>query len=122
MRLEKGNLNDLTVFYDEHHGRLKVSFEVMVDALSGWDVWILDDDGPKAIIITKNGYGHISAYRGLVVGTARMKLALDKLGINRTTVSGAFKKGHSLAKRLGFHVEMTEKGVTHYVRNQDNKK
>lgn len=116
MELVRGNLDDLRMFYDEHRGRLKVDFELMSDVLSDWEVWRLEDDGPIAVIVAKDGQGHISAYDGAKVGTRRMKWALNRLGINHTTVSEKFHHGHSLAKRLGFHVEMTEKGVTHYVR------
>lgn len=88
----------------------------MADILSDWEVWRLEEDGPIAVILAKDGQGHISAYDGAKVGIRRIKWALNRLGITNTTVGDQFHAGHSLAKRLGFHVEMTEKGVTHYVR------
>lgn len=116
MNLEIGGIGDLKRLYDRHNGRLNAPFELVREALSDWNVWVLHDNGPKAIVIEKDGSAHIAGYDSENVGIARMKWAIDELKINRTSVSDDFRKGHALARRLGFHVEMTEKGVTHYVR------
>lgn len=115
MNLEHGDLDDLKIFFESHKGRLKVSFDTLLEVINDWKIWRLCDKTVVAIILTKDGAGHI-ANCGQNVGIRRMKWALDELGISKTTVGQEFKKGHALAKRLGFHVEMTEKGVTHYVR------
>lgn len=113
MRLERGTIEDAKMFFDCHKGRLNADLETVKDILRNWEIWKLYDPEQIAVIVVKDGSGHIA---GEKVGTKRMKWVLNALGINRTTVGNEFKKGHSLAKRLGFHVEMTEKGVTHYVR------
>lgn len=117
MNIVKGNLDDLHMFYDEHKGRLKIEFEVMASIISDWEIWILEEEIPIAVIVKKEDQGHISSYNGEKVGIRRIKWALEKLGINRTTVSDKFRQGHSLAKKLGFRVENEKEGVTHYVRS-----
>ena len=101
MILRRGDSSDLRVFYDAHRGRLGMDFEKFKSLVSDWDVWCLDDNGPVAIILTKCGHGHI-ATTGRPVGILRMKQAMSDLDVRYTTVGAAFRKGHSLAKRLGF--------------------
>lgn len=115
MEIEIGDLSDLRTFFDAHNGRLNIDFDVFAEKLKDWEVWRLIDWEIIAIILKKGEYGHI-ANNGTKVGIKRMKFALDRLGIKKTTVGQQFKKGHALAKRLGFHVEMTANGVTYYVR------
>lgn len=117
MIIVRGDQKDLRVFFDRHNGRLNVTFNAVADALKDWNIWRLEDDKPIAVIVEKNGAAHISAYGNAKVGIAHMKNAIEVLKICRTSVSDGFMAGHALAKRLGFHVEMTEKGVTHYVRS-----
>lgn len=116
MILVRGNLADFEVFFFAHQDRIKASFDEVKTALQDWQLWRLEEGEPLAVIAEKNGHAHIAAYNGSIVGTRRIKWALDRLKIDHTTVGEGFRQGHSLARRLGFHVEMTEKGVTHYVR------
>lgn len=116
MKITKGDKSDLEIFFLRHNGRLEITFSQLEYALNGWDIYRLEDENkPIAVIVSRNGHGHISAYAEEKVGISKMKWALKELGIKHTTVSNTFTKGHALAKRLGFETEKIENGVTTYV-------
>lgn len=111
-----GNDEDLLMFYKSHHGRLKVDFDTVKNILHGWQVLRIEDAGkPLAIVLKYGDEGHIATCGGFV-GLSKMKRIADFLGIRKTRVGNDFPQGARLAKKLGFYVEMTEKGVAHYVR------
>lgn len=114
MNIVRGGDGDLRVFYERHNGRLGISFDALKNALSDWEIWRIDD---MAVVLKKDGEGHVSAYKNSRVGIKAMREIMDRLGITRTAVTSKFKAGHALAKRLGFRPELVKNGVTYYVRS-----
>lgn len=108
--VEPGTESDLKAMYDSHNGRLPVTFEVFVEIVRDWNIWRIVDSEPIAVVLEKNKHAHIGAINGKKVGIKAMKIAIDELGIRFTTVSNEFRKGHSLAKRLGF-IKITDDGA-----------
>lgn len=111
-----GTREDLKEFFLSHKGRLNVSFEVLETALKDWAIWKIETDKPIAVVVSKDGIGHIACFNGNHVGIPLMKRALKLLQITKTAVSNNFRPGHILAKRLGFIIDHVENGVTYYVR------
>lgn len=116
MNIVKGNDEALHTFYERHNGRLGVEFDRLANAISDWNVWVVCDDEPIAVVVEKNGSAHVSAYGMSRIGISKLKQAMDLLNVTQTTVSEEFKAGHALAKRLGFYEDHKEGTVTHYVR------
>jgi len=118
MKAIQGDLTDLKVLYDRHKGRLPVTFDQMAECLKDWAIWRIEEDStPVAVVLEKDGHGHIAAYGGAHVGIPRMRWALKTLGITKTTVGDGFPLGHALAKRLGFVIYRKANGVSYYVRS-----
>lgn len=116
MHIEPGTPDDLREFYIRHHGRLGCDFDALHNALSGWNIYTLDDDGKCAVIVERNGEAHVSGYKNQRVGLVRLRFALDALRITKTDVMNTFKPGHALARRLGFVLDRKNDEVTNYVR------
>jgi len=122
MILNPGGLSDLQVLYDRHYGRLNAPFDHVAKALRDWSIWRLEDSTPVAVIVCRDGIGHIAAYGGAHVGIPRMRWAIKKLGITKTTVGADFHHGSVLARRLGFVFTNEAHGVKHYVLIPDDEK
>ena len=118
MKLTPGGEQALLALYEGNAGRFNIGFDRFKEVMQGWNVWVLNDGGIKAVIVERNGYGHVTKYGNEYVGLRRMKFAMNALGISKTAVMNNYRAGHALAKRLGFKKCGIDERSTYYERDK----
>lgn len=119
MKIIKGGDDEIHALHERNAHRLGASFEQVKEALKSWNVYLLEDDGKKnAVILEKDGEGHISQVGNEYVGLKRIRYALNELNITKTNVLNEYHPGHVLAKRLGFEKIHEGERITNYERKQ----
>lgn len=109
----RGDENDLHVFFMAHDD-LEIDFDTFKNQLKEWNVFVIRQKTPVAVVIEKDGAAHIASYNKKRVGMSVIRQAAKMLNVKKSSVEINGGKRHLISKRLGFNIEKIENGIVFY--------